>query len=109
MDRLADIFDRQEKLGERLKTKDFITFDQLCLALTHEVMELHDTCHWKWWKKHHNSADVFKMQEAAKEELVDVLHFVVAIAIRLGMDAGMIHRLYIEKNKINHKRQDDGY
>ena len=45
----------------------------------------------------------------AKEEFVDVLHFIWNIALALGMDSDEIIRIYADKNTVNHTRQNTGY
>lgn len=45
----------------------------------------------------------------AKEEWIDVLHFLLNIAIALGMSSDEIFELYVKKNLVNHQRQDNGY
>ena len=47
--------------------------------------------------------------EAAKEEFIDVLHFIWNIALALGLGADEIIQIYADKNITNHLRQDNGY
>jgi len=45
----------------------------------------------------------------AKEELVDLWHFLVQASIELGMTPDDILQEYQRKNKINRDRQKNGY
>lgn len=73
-------------------------------ALTKELSELTDEIGWKPWatSRHIN-------RERAVEELVDVWHFFMNIMLHLGVDAEELAAKYAAKNKINHRRQTDGY
>ncbi len=53
----------------------------------------------KPWKKD------FKFDsDHAKEELIDILHFLLQAFLILGMDANEIYKLYIHKNRKNFQR-----
>ena len=112
MDKLEEIFKLQAKLNaysghplENLQDKKKIEWILiLTRALQQETAELIDTTPWKWWKKQQK----FDINNA-KKELIDIVHFVIALAITLGMDAEELFAEYTEKNKINHDRQDNGY
>lgn len=76
----------------------------LCTAMQHEVTELDRLTNWKWWKK------AKEMDEpAAREELVDILHFLLQAAIELGMTPEQITAHYMAKSNVNLERQKDGY
>jgi dimeric dUTPase (all-alpha-NTP-PPase superfamily) len=74
---------------------------KLCTAIIHEACELQNLTNWKWWK---NSRKEFDMTKA-REELIDIMHFVIHAAIVLDMDANDILQEYIKKNNINRERQ----
>jgi dimeric dUTPase (all-alpha-NTP-PPase superfamily) len=76
----------------------------LSTAIIHEAVELQRLTSWKWWKKPapFDSA-------AAKEELIDIWHFVVQASIELGMSPADILEEYRKKNKVNRDRQTSGY
>ena len=76
----------------------------LSTAIIHEAVELQRLTSWKWWKK----STPFNKQ-AAKEELVDIWHFVVQASIELGMTPADILEEYEKKNKVNRDRQASGY
>lgn len=67
----------------------------------------------QWFKewKHYNwtEEEIEQHKAAAKEEFVDVLHFIWNIALALGMDSDEIIQIYADKNITNHLRQDNGY
>lgn len=113
MDKLDKIFEMQKALNERILGPNFEkAYEEetakwvlnYCRALQQEVSELVDCVPWKWWA-HYQHLD----KEHAKEELVDVIHFVVSLAQTLGMSPDDIFTAYLEKNAINHQRQDSGY
>jgi len=76
----------------------------LSTAIIHEAVELQRLTSWKWWKKP-VSFDV----SAAKEELIDIWHFVVQASIELGMSPADIEEQYKKKNTVNRERQTSGY
>ena len=76
----------------------------LCTAIIHEAVELQRLTNWKWWKKR-----VEFDQNNAKEELIDIWHFVIDASIELEMTPHDILTAYIAKNQINRDRQKDGY
>ena len=76
----------------------------LCTAIMHEAVELQRTTNWKWWK-----TPVTFDTEHAKEELIDIWHFVVQASLELGLKPKDILEEYHRKNAINHKRQREGY
>ena len=47
--------------------------------------------------------------EEARKEFIDMFHFVLNIALALGMSDKDIYYMYMEKNEENHRRQDEGY
>lgn len=62
----------------------------------------------KPWKSYENF-NISAHKQLAKEEFIDVIHFVLNIAIALEMSAEEIFSLYMDKNEKNHTRQDEGY
>jgi len=110
---LSEIFKEQIRLNETInpdlykEIKDpdirrerFLQFE---LALRQESAEAIDSLNWKWWKKDEEDWDNIKI------ELVDMLHFWVSMCTVAGIDADDVINLYLKKNKLNHKRQDEGY
>ena len=70
------------------------------LAMLSELAELIDEVNFKWWK---NPKPVD--ERAVKEELVDVLHFLTSMCLKMGMTAQELHAMYVVKNRENFLRQ----
>ncbi|WFB34592.1 dUTPase [Kiritimatiellota bacterium B12222] len=111
-DMLQDLFDKQMSLNKRIGVNppEMNEEEQVqwilnyTRAASQEMAELIDSVPWKWWAKYQE----FDVQNA-KVEVVDLFHFLISLAQVLGMDAKDVHDLYNQKNKLNFKRQDDGY
>lgn len=119
-DMLETIFQKQKELHQAIMTcspsigsqysKKFLSLSKeerisaLCTAIIHEAVELQRLTNWKWWKK------MMEFDEnEAKEELIDIWHFVVDASIELGMMPQDILDEYLEKNQINKDRQKNRY
>ena len=76
----------------------------LCTAMIHEAVELQRTTNWKWWKQ----PTEFNQAEA-KEELIDIWHFLIQASLELELTPDDILKEYQRKNEINRQRQKDGY
>lgn len=113
------IFKYQKELQESLGIYDKIENDsdkqqyinQNILALHEEAVEIMRETAYKnpefvkfGWKK----GQTFN-EEKFKEEIIDLMHFLVNLAIISGMDSYEFFDRYVNKNKENHKRQEDGY
>lgn len=109
MDRLEEIFSLQKGL-EGMMNLDRYPKDvegrvsALSTAIIHEAVELQRTTNWKWWKK----PTPFNVEEA-KEELIDIWHFVVQASLELNLTPDDILAEYKRKNEINRNRQKNGY
>ena len=108
-DRLDEIFEMQRDLARMMRpgrypdsTEDKVS--ALCTAIIHEAVELQRTTNWKWWK----TPTEFDRSEA-KEELIDIWHFVVQASLELELTPRDILEEYRRKNEINRDRQRDGY
>jgi dimeric dUTPase (all-alpha-NTP-PPase superfamily) len=109
MDKLESIFSLQKGLEgmmnlERYPKDTEGKISALCTAIIHEAVELQRTTNWKWWKKPipFNVAD-------AKEELIDIWHFMVQASLELNLTPNDILEEYKRKNEINRNRQKNGY
>ena len=118
MDKLDNIFMYQEIFQNKLapdrfdndkNTQQYV--NQMILALMEETVEIMRTTAYKnpeyvkyGWKKH-QEIDYDNM----KEEIADLLHFLVNLAMVAGMGSTELYEIYCKKNKINHNRQEDGY
>jgi len=76
----------------------------LCTAIIHEAAELQDLTSWKWWKTFRGFD-----KEKAKEELIDILHFLVQICIEMDLTPSDLLELYRAKNYVNRERIQKGY
>jgi dimeric dUTPase (all-alpha-NTP-PPase superfamily) len=108
-DRLETIFQLQKGLSEVMKLDRYPKDSEgrisaLCIAIIHEAVELQRTTNWKWWK----TPSSFNVAEA-KEELIDIWHFVIQASIELDLTPDDIVEEYRKKNEINRKRQRIGY
>lgn len=107
MDKLEKIFEMQAALDGYIVKERSLDFtpdewiQKRCLALISEVSEVLDEVNFKWWK---NKKEL--NYTALKEELVDVLHFLVGMCINAGMTAQEMFDIYYEKNKENFNRQN---
>ncbi len=108
-DTLESIFSMQKDLASIMDPSRYPPSTEerisaLSTAIVHEAIELQRLTSWKWWKKPKEFD-----KDAAKEELIDIWHFVVQASIELGMTPKDILQEYIKKNKVNHDRQKSGY
>ena len=108
-EKLDDIFKLQKNLEKMMSLDRYPKDTQgkisaLCTAIIHEAVELQRTTSWKWWKK----PTPFNEDEA-REELIDIRHFVVQASLELNMSPQDILKEYQKKNQINRQRQLDGY
>ena len=112
MDKMDEIFALQEKLNQRIgvnmtemndddRTQWILNYIR---AMQQELAELTDSVPWKWWAKYQE----FDKQNA-KVEIVDLFHFLISLAQVMGMSSDDVFNAYLEKNKVNHNRQDSGY
>lgn len=109
IDRLETIFKLQKGLAEMMKLDRYPKDSEgrisaLCTAIIHEAVELQRTTNWKWWK----TPTQFNEKDA-KEELIDVWHFVIQASLELGLTPEDILDEYKKKNDINRERQRSGY
>jgi len=108
-DRLKSIFALQKGLENMMNLQRYPNDSEgriaaLCTAIIHEAVELQRTTNWKWWK----NPTPFNKAEA-KEELIDIWHFVVQASLELNLTPDDILKEYKRKNQINRDRQKNGY
>ncbi len=105
-DKLDTIFAMQQALNANIRETRGLTFSReewiqkQTLALVAELSEVLDEVNYRWWKNP-KPAD----PDALKEELVDVLHFLLSMCLEAGMDAQDLYDRYLAKNEENFKRQ----
>ena len=107
MDKLEEIFAMQAALNDDIvNTRGLPEYDmqtwiqKLTLATISELSELIDEVNFKWWK---NEKEV--NVDNVRDEIVDIVHFVVSMALRSGMSAQELYDRYLAKNKENFDRQ----
>lgn len=119
-DKLNEIFNHQKELQIKFGVYDKIGADpamkqqyinQMILALHEEATEIMRETAYKnpefmpfGWKKGQEFNN-----EKFKEELIDIIHFVMNLCIISEMTAEEIYERYLGKCGENHKRQEDGY
>lgn len=109
MDALEIIFKLQQELAQITTSTRYPPVKEerislLATAMVHEAIELQRLTNWKWWKK----PTKFD-QTRAREEVIDLWHFLVQTSIELGMTPNEILDEYLKKNQINKERQEKGY
>ena len=92
---------QQPEIGPNTKVNEWLGKYQQ--ALDDEGRELKEELLWKWWSKDH-----LDMQNI-RVEIIDQLHFWMSLALTAGMDAESVFRIYMQKNAVNHARQESGY
>ena len=108
-DKLDSIFSLQKGLADMMNLDRYPKDTEgkvsaLCTAIIHEAVELQRLTNWKWWK----TPTEFDEKEA-KEELIDIWHFVIQASLELNLTPEDILKEYERKNEINRQRQKDGY
>ena len=108
-DKLDSIFSLQKGLADMMNLDRYPKDTEgkvsaLCTAIMHESVELQRLTNWKWWK----TPTEFNEKEA-REELIDIWHFVVQASLELNLTPEEILEEYQRKNEINRQRQKDGY
>lgn len=119
-DTLTTIFNCQEAFNQRVDKRLFdpdikVAADFIrdhTLHTIDELMEmLNEMPYYKNWKDYSNMTED-EMARAickAQKEYVDALHFFVNVGIAIGLTPDMIRLMYLDKNKENIRRQDEGY
>lgn len=118
---LNKMFEMQKSLQERLGY-DFnsLTMEQRVaylkenwIALSDEFSEVLERLPWKPWKKYSPEAKVDWTSEEQKVEtqfeIVDAFHFLINMALLVGIDGNTLWKMYAQKNAENFARQDRGY
>lgn len=112
-DMLEEIFRMQEQLNSRIapecircatneeKAKWLLNFSR---AAQQELAELVDSMPWKWWAKYQKFDE-----QNARVEIVDLIHFIISMALVLGMTPEDVFQAYVKKHSVNNNRQNEGY
>ena len=112
-DRLSELLTLQRRLQEDCYHTDFVGMDneqriafirQNILALEDELHEALREVGWKSWAR-----TKYIHQTRLQEELIDALHFMLSLLLVANMDADDVYERYLTKNRINRRRQQEGY
>lgn len=111
MDKLKDMFDKQEKLQNRLGNMPTINgglnidyIKDMSIAAIDEIMEALRETPWKPWKKNQ-----LYNQEKFQDEIIDLWHFVINLSLASGMSEKDVYKKFVFKNNINEKRRKNNY
>ena len=99
-DKLESIFELQKGLADMMDLDRYPKdvegkISALCTAIMHEAVELQRLTNWKWWK----TPTEFNEKEA-REELIDIWHFVIQASLELNLTPDDILKEYQRKNEI---------
>jgi hypothetical protein len=122
-DKLSQLFGMQAVLNKRTGfdpdklREDFdpqtagIWINNYLAAMSNELEELRDSTYWKHWCKEAKEGKRFLLHDLqnARVEVIDMLFFWISLAQCVGLNADDAFRLYEQKLKVNHTRQDKGY
>lgn len=118
MVQLTELFEIQKQLQSKLgnnfplhQTEQQQYINLMFLALQCETAEALSETAWKnpdkikfGWKQTN-----FFNEDKLLVELIDMLHFYINICLACGFSADDITNAYLNKNKINEKRKENGY
>ena len=109
MDILETIFKLQKELATVIASDRYPRIKEerisvLATAMIHEGAEVQRLTSWKWWKK-----PIEFNETQAKEEVIDLWHFLVQMSIELNMTPQEILNEYLKKHQINKERHENGY
>lgn len=120
MDKLEHMLALQSKFQTRLDP-DFLDMDfkarvafikEHSIHLNQEINEmLYELPFFKPWKDYSSMSEeaVQIAMQKARMEMVDAFHFFMNMMLGLGFTADEFYYMYCQKNKENHRRQDEGY
>ena len=120
---LNELFKKQAELNKRTgfdaeaMRKHFdpqlagIWLNNYIAATSNELEELRDCTFWKHWCTEAKEGRRFFLHDLqnARVEVIDMLFFWISLAQCVGLDAEDVFRLYEQKLKVNHARQDGPY
>lgn len=113
---LAKQYELQKRFGNDLLTmsiEERVAFiKEHVVYMNNEVAEmLEELPYFKPWKDYSKMTTPEKAlaMQKARKEYVDVLHLVANIGVALHLTEDEIMKMYLDKNKENIRRQDEGY
>lgn len=80
-----------------------------------ELEEVKELLPWKHWSSATIGEEVYpnlpieERINMLKIELIDIWHFLMSAMMCVGIGPDELHKLYIDKNKVNFERQKQGY
>ena len=109
MDILETLFKQQKELATVITSEHYPhtkeeRVSSLATAIIHEAIEVQRHTNWKWWKKPTEFNETL-----AREEVIDLWHFLIQMSIELGMTPKKILEEYLKKNQINKESQQNSY
>lgn len=111
-DSLIQMFNKQKEFQKLLTGIELpkVNYTQLNYTMTALIAELGEVLqadkNWKNWKR---TKDLNVDRDALLDEVVDVFHFVINMALYLGYDAQDVIKKFDEKNAVNFERQNNNY
>lgn len=121
LDRLGKLFEMQKTLQENaygysfdtLTLKERVVFiKEMSIHATQEIHEMmYELPYFKPWKDYDGmtEAEHNVAMNKAREEYIDVVHFMLNMGIGLGITPEGVFNGYAEKNQENYDRQVEGY
>lgn len=120
---LEELFTRQAELNKRigfdpdaLRAKfdpqsAGIWLNNYLAAMSNELEELRNCTYWKHWCAEAKAGKRFLLHDLqnARVEVIDMLFFWISLAQCVGLDAHDVMDLYMQKCRVNHRRQDNNY
>lgn len=81
------------------------------MAASNELEELRNCTFWKHWCAEAKRGERYKLHDLqnARVEVIDLLFFWISMAQCLGLDAHDVEDLYLQKLRVNNRRQDTNY
>lgn len=111
-DSIAVMMKLQDTLQKRLGLvyNSRYIMDQVLYAEAELQEMLREIKGFKSWKKYDwTEKEALEHKVNAKEEYIDVLHFIINIGNALGFLPSEMKAVFVNKNIVNHTRQDEGY
>ena len=105
-DKLDEIFRLQNELNTEIREKRHLEYtssewiQKETLAVISELSEVLDEVNFKWWKNPRPVDD-----SRVKEEIIDIVHFLVSMCLDAGMTADELFQIYTAKHRENLDRQ----
>ena len=107
------IFQLGEPLGHHAKKLVTQWTGEFVKAIIHEAAELEDWFPWKHWSVQPGNKSDIQLWSAehareARKEVVDIMHFLLSLALLYGMTADDIYNEYVGKFEENIQRHESG-